>query len=50
VRAQQATMPVIGLLGSAPATAMSGNLIATENYYQHAEHYFKMMSSDRGAT
>jgi hypothetical protein len=25
-------------------------LIAAENYYQHAEHYFRMMSSDRGAT
>ncbi len=30
--------------------AQSGNLIAAENYYQHAEHYFRMMSSDRGAT
>ena len=32
------------------AEAQSGNLIAAENYYQHAEHYFRMMSSDRGAT
>jgi hypothetical protein len=23
-------------------------LIAAENYYQHAEHYFRSMSSDRG--
>ena len=27
----------------------SGDPVAAENYYQHAEHYFKM-SSDRGAT
>jgi hypothetical protein len=25
-------------------------LITAENYHQHAEHYFRMMSSDRGAT
>ena len=28
----------------------SGNTVAAENYYQHAEHYFRSMSSDRGAT
>ena len=37
-------------LALAQAEAQSGNLIAAENYYQHAEHYFRMMSSDRGAT
>ena len=36
-------------LALAQAEAQSGNLIAAENYYQHAEHYFRMMSSDRGA-
>src|SRR6266403_1477609 len=37
-------------LALARAEAQSGNLIAAENYYQHAEHYFRMMSSDREAT
>ena len=37
-------------LALAQAEAQSGNLIAAENYYQHAEHYFRMVSSDRGAT
>ena len=39
-------------LALAQAEAQSGNLIAAENYYtgSHAEHYFRMMSSDRGAT
>jgi len=30
----------------AQAEALSGNIIAAENYYQHAEHYFRMMSSN----
>jgi len=30
--------------------ALSGDLIGAENYYQHAEHYFKSMSSDQGTT
>ena len=34
----------------ARAEALSGDLIGAENYYQHAEHYFRSMSSDRGAT
>ena len=34
----------------ARAEAQSGNTVAAENYYQHAEHYFRSMSSDRGAT
>jgi hypothetical protein len=37
-------------LALAQAEAQSGNLIAAENYYQHAEHYFRTMSSDKGAT
>ena len=31
----------------ARAQAQAGDIIAAENYYQHAEHYFRSMSSDR---
>jgi Domain of unknown function (DUF4167) len=31
----------------ARAEALSGNAIGAENYYQHAEHYFRSMSADR---
>ena len=34
----------------ARAEAQAGNMIGAENYYQHAEHYFRSMSSDRGTT
>ena len=34
----------------AQAEAQDGDRIAAENYYQHAEHFFRMMSSDQGAT
>jgi hypothetical protein len=37
-------------LALAQAEAQSGNLIAAENNYQYAEHYFRMMSSDRKVT
>ena len=37
-------------LALAQAEAQSGNTVGAENYYQHAEHYFRSMSSDRGAT
>ena len=37
-------------LALARAEALSGNEIGAENYYQHAEHYFRSMSSDRGTT
>jgi hypothetical protein len=37
-------------LALARAEALSGNTVGAENYYQHAEHYFRSMSSDRGAT
>jgi len=30
--------------------AQIGNAIGAENYYQHAEHYFRSMSSDREGT
>jgi Domain of unknown function (DUF4167) len=26
--------------------ARSGNVVGAENYYQHAEHYFRLMSSN----
>ena len=34
----------------AQAEAQAGDIIGAENYYQHAEHYFRTMSSDREAT
>ena len=34
-------------LALARAEAQSGNSVAAENYYQHAEHYFRTMSSNR---
>jgi Domain of unknown function (DUF4167) len=37
-------------LALAQAEALSGNAVGAENYYQHAEHYFRSMSSDTGAT
>jgi hypothetical protein len=30
--------------------ARSGNVVAAENYHQHAEHYFRLMSSIRDMT
>ncbi len=32
----------------AQTEALSGNVVGAENYYQHAEHYFRSMSSDGG--
>jgi hypothetical protein len=34
-------------LALAQEEAQSGNIIAAENYYQHAEHYYRSMSRDR---
>jgi hypothetical protein len=34
-------------LALARAEAQIGNTVAAENYYQHAEHYFRTMSSNR---
>ena len=36
-------------LALAQAELQSGDRVAAENYYQHAEHYFRLMSSDGGA-
>ena len=37
-------------LALAQEEARSGNVVGAENYYQHAEHYFRLMSSNPGAT
>ena len=37
-------------LALAKAQVQSGDMIGAENYYQHAEHYFRSMSSDRETT
>jgi hypothetical protein len=36
-------------LALAQAQAQAGDIVGAENYYQHAEHYFRSMSSDREA-
>jgi hypothetical protein len=33
----------------AQAELQAGDRVAAENYYQHAEHYFRLISSDGGA-
>ncbi len=37
-------------LALAQAQAQSGDVIGAENYYQHAEHYLRSMSTDRETT
>jgi Domain of unknown function (DUF4167) len=37
-------------LALAQEEARSGNVVGAENYYQHAEHYFRSMSASRAAT
>ena len=37
-------------LALAQAQAQSGDIVGAENYYQHAEHYYRSMSSDREVT
>jgi Domain of unknown function (DUF4167) len=37
-------------LALAQAEAQAGDSVAAENYYQHAEHYFRVMSLDAGTT
>jgi hypothetical protein len=36
-------------LALAQAEVQAGNVIGAENYYQHAEHYFRTVSAERGA-
>jgi len=35
-------------LALAQAEALTGNTVGAENYYQHAEHYFRSMSPEPG--
>jgi hypothetical protein len=35
-------------LALAQEEARSGNIVAAENYYQHAEHYYRSMSGHAG--
>jgi Domain of unknown function (DUF4167) len=37
-------------LALAQEEVRTGNIVAAENYYQHAEHYYRSMSGDRGGT
>ncbi len=37
-------------LALARAEALIGNTVGAENYYQHAEHYFRSMSSNSEVT
>jgi uncharacterized protein DUF4167 len=37
-------------LALAQAQAQSGDIVGAENYYQHAEHYYRSMSADRETT
>ena len=37
-------------LALAQAQAQAGDIVGAENYYQHAEHYFRTMSSGRETT
>jgi len=37
-------------LALAQAQTQAGDIVAAENYYQHAEHYFRSMSADRETT
>jgi hypothetical protein len=34
-------------LALAQAEVQAGDRVAAENYYQHAEHYFRLMASDQ---
>jgi Domain of unknown function (DUF4167) len=36
-------------LALAGAASLTGDTVGVENYYQHAEHFFKSMSSDQVA-
>ena len=36
-------------LALAQAELQAGDRVAAENYYQHAEHYFRLISSEGGA-
>jgi hypothetical protein len=44
-RSQNAQRNYEWYLELARAEALAGNPVGAENYYQHAEHYFRLMSS-----
>ena len=50
MRSQNAQRTYEQYLSLARAEAQIGNTVGAENYYQHAEHYFRLMSSDRRGT
>ena len=45
-RSQNARRNYQQYLTLAQAEAQNGNTVAAENYYQYAEHYFRLMTSD----
>jgi len=49
-RSQNAQRTYERYMALAHAEAQIGNTVGAENYYQYAEHYFRLMSSDRGGT
>ena len=49
-KSQNAARSYERYLALAQAQAQSGDLIGAENYYQHAEHYYRSMSADPEAT
>jgi hypothetical protein len=49
-RSQNAQRSYERYLALAQAQAQAGDIVGAENYYQHAEHYFRSMSSDRETT
>ena len=50
IRNQNAQRSYERYLALAKAQAQAGDIVGAENYYQHAEHYFRSMSSDREAS
>jgi hypothetical protein len=47
---QSAQMSYEKYLALAQEEARSGNVVGAENYYQHAEHFFRLMSANRPET
>ena len=48
VNVQSAQRSYERYLALAQAEAQAGDIVGAENYYQHAEHYFRSMSSNTG--
>ena len=49
-RSQNAQRTYERYMALAHAEAQIGNTVGAENYYQYAEHYFRLMSSGREGT